>query len=118
MDEVFENICKDRLSRKWNALSPTGVQTIMRDEWELGIKPQFKMQNIQGKEFIVRVPAEAFRGGDTNDVSRRPYIKNGRIHFSRYVRNYAFVEKAFSLCADDLADVYLSVVTSREVLPR
>lgn len=58
----------------------------MRQEWEHGIKPQFKIDG-SSREYIVCIPAEAFSGmGATalNDFSRKPVIKNGRIHFTRY----------------------------------
>lgn len=56
----------------------------MREEWENGIKPQFKSPK-QRKEYPVRIPAEAFSGKDSlNDTSREPHIKSGRIHFLGY----------------------------------
>lgn len=52
----------------------------MKGEWEHAIKPQFKLGNI-AKEYIVGIPAEAFRNTSLDDESREPFIKKGRIHF-------------------------------------
>ena len=75
-------MCKNRLGRKWNKLSQTGIKDIMKSEWEYAIKPQFRIGNGT-KEYIVAIPAEALEGSDLNDTTRKPYIKSGRIHFSR-----------------------------------
>lgn len=83
IDEAFETMCKSRLGRKWNKLTQNGVKDIMKNEWEYAIKPQFKLENTLTEEYIVAIPAEAFESSDLNDESRRPIIKNGRIHFSR-----------------------------------
>lgn len=83
IDEAFELMVKERLGRKWNKLTQNGIKDIMKDEWEYGIKPQFKIDNSTMKEYNVAVPAEAFEGSDLNDASRKPIIKNGRILFVR-----------------------------------
>lgn len=83
MDEAFETICKGRLGRRWGNLSQTGINSIMKNEWEDSIKAGYKPRD-DGREFIVPIPAEAFKGGNLNDNSKSPVIKNGRIHFSRY----------------------------------
>ena len=75
-------MCKNRLGRKWNKLSQTGIRDIMKNEWEYAIKPQFRLENAT-KEYIVAIPAEAFKGSDLNDESKKPYIRSGRIHFAR-----------------------------------
>ena len=75
-------MCKDRLGRKWNKLSQTGIRDIMKSEWEYAIKPQFRLDDAN-KEYVVAIPAEALEGSDLNDKSRKPYIKSGRIHFAR-----------------------------------
>lgn len=55
----------------------------MKGEWELDIKPQFKNDPVSvGKEKIVSIPAEAFHKSSLDDITRSPFIKNGRIHFS------------------------------------
>lgn len=81
IDEAFENMCKNRLGRKWNKLSQIGIRDIMKNEWEYAIKPQFRLDNAN-KEYIVAIPAEALEGSDLSDESRKPYIKSGRIHFA------------------------------------
>ncbi|KAJ8119298.1 hypothetical protein ONZ43_g3722 [Nemania bipapillata] len=84
IDERFEEICKTRLgTRQWNKLSMAGVNTIMKKEWEYGIKPQFSMRDAPSKEYPVLIPAEVFKGSthDMNDASKKPVIKDGRIHF-------------------------------------
>lgn len=83
IDEAFEFMVKDRLGRKWNKLSQTGIKEIMKNGWEYGIKPQFKLNNMTTDEYNVAIPAEAFEGSDINDSSKKPIIKNGRILFSR-----------------------------------
>ncbi|KAF2649412.1 actin-like ATPase domain-containing protein [Lophiostoma macrostomum CBS 122681] len=81
IDDAFERMCKARLGRRWDRLSKAGIREIMREEWEHAIKPQFKGKNST-REYIVRIPAEAFVKSSLDDVSRQPFIKNGRIHFS------------------------------------
>ncbi|KAL3465551.1 hypothetical protein BJX64DRAFT_297227 [Aspergillus heterothallicus] len=82
IDEAFEAICKYRLGRQWSNLSQAGIKEIMRGEWEYAIKPQYKPKANDSKMYIVSIPAEAFRGPSINDESRKPVIKNGRIHFA------------------------------------
>jgi hypothetical protein len=53
----------------------------MKSDWERAIKPQFKPSTSSDKEFIVRIPAEAFTKASLDDTSREPVIKSGRIHF-------------------------------------
>lgn len=72
---------KNRLGRGWDQLSRASIKDIMRGEWEQSIKPQFKPTNAR-KEYIVSIPAEAFRKQSLDDMSREPFIKKGRIHFS------------------------------------
>ncbi|KAJ6125279.1 hypothetical protein N7471_012596 [Penicillium samsonianum] len=96
VDEAFETICKDRLGRQWNKLSPTGVKAILKDQWEYGIKPTYT-PNTDGEEHVVPIPAEAFQGHDLNDSSRKPVIKNGRIHFSS-----SDIQKAFTSVFSDI----------------
>ncbi len=82
IDEAFEHMVKDRLGRRLNKLSQIGIKEIMKDEWEFGIEPQFKLGNST-KEYNVAVPAEAFEGSDKNDSSIKPVIRNGHILFAR-----------------------------------
>lgn len=83
IDEAFESMCKSRLGRRWNKLTQNGIKEIMKDVWEHGIKPQFKLDNSMVDEYIVAVPAEAFEGSALNDDSKKPIIRGGRIHFAR-----------------------------------
>ncbi|CAG9936358.1 unnamed protein product [Clonostachys rosea f. rosea IK726] len=97
IDEAFESICKARLGRQWSNLSQTGVKELMKDQWEYGIKPQFTPED-KNKEYIVAIPAEAFKNGaDQNDLERKPVIKNGRIHFTS-----EDIEKAFAAVFADI----------------
>jgi hypothetical protein len=80
IDEAFEYMCKNRLGRKWDRLSKAGIKEIMKGEWEVSIKPQFKPM-VPEKEYIVAVPAEAFGKTSLDDTSKQPFIRNGRIHF-------------------------------------
>ncbi|KAL3439592.1 hypothetical protein BDV09DRAFT_201719 [Aspergillus tetrazonus] len=80
IDEAFETMCKRRLGRRWDNLSKKGINDLMRGEWEQYIKPQFKPGSIHG-DWIVGIPAEAFERSKLDDLSRQPYIKQGRIHF-------------------------------------
>jgi len=83
--EIFEAICKSRLGRRWRNLSTAGIKDILRHEWENSVKAQFSGDDAT-MENIVGVPAEAFTGTGIlglNDDSRKPFIKNGRIHFAR-----------------------------------
>jgi hypothetical protein len=83
VDQKFQRICKARLGRHWSSLSQTGIMEIMKNEWENGIKRHFKPVS-SGKEFIVRIPAEVYKGAGpsaVDDSSKKPIIKDGRIHF-------------------------------------
>ncbi|KAF2814241.1 actin-like ATPase domain-containing protein [Mytilinidion resinicola] len=91
IDETFERMCKARLGRKWDHLSKAGIKEIMKGEWEHAIKPQF-MPGNRTKEYIVRIPAEAFGKSSLDDTSRQPFIKNGRIHFSSPHIQWVFTE--------------------------
>lgn len=55
----FEYMIKNRLGRRWDRLSRAGIKELLKGEWELSIKPQFKPTN-SSKEYLVSVPAEAF----------------------------------------------------------
>jgi hypothetical protein len=85
IDEAFEYMIKNRLGRRWDRLSRAGIKELLKGEWELSIKPQFKPTN-SSKEYLVSVPAEAFgKEKKLTDTTKEPYIKNGRIHFSESV---------------------------------
>ncbi|KAL4931804.1 Hsp70 family protein [Aspergillus undulatus] len=91
IDEAFERACKSRLGRRWDHLSKAGIKEILRGEWEHAIKPQFNPQNSK-KEYTVSIPAEAFGKNSLDDLSREPFIKKGRIHFSSSHIQEAFTE--------------------------
>ncbi|KAH6647235.1 hypothetical protein BKA67DRAFT_429649 [Truncatella angustata] len=83
IDQVFERMCSGRLGPRWKQLSKTGIREIMKNEWEYGIKPQYKPAKLV-KEYTVSLPAETFKGqsnSSLDDTTRYPYIKNGRIIF-------------------------------------
>ncbi|KAM0240125.1 hypothetical protein ACHAP5_008045 [Fusarium lateritium] len=90
IDEDFEVIIKNRLGRRWDKLSKVGSKELLKGEWELSIKPQFKPTS-SSKEYLVSVPAEAFQGKGLTDTTKEPHIKNGRIHF-----NESHIRKAFT----------------------
>ncbi|KAI1272591.1 hypothetical protein F5Y07DRAFT_403302 [Xylaria sp. FL0933] len=83
IDQAFERICSSRLGTKWGCLTKRGAREIMKDQWEYGVKPQFR-PGRKGKEHIISLPAEMCTNGarDLNDTRRKPHIKNGRIHFT------------------------------------
>ncbi|KAI0799127.1 hypothetical protein GGR55DRAFT_684312 [Xylaria sp. FL0064] len=101
IDQAFERICSSRLGSKWGCLTKRGVREIMKDQWEYGVKPQFR-PGRKGKEHIISLPAEICTNGarDLNDTRRKPYIKNGRIHFTD--QN---IENVFSDVFTDITDL-------------
>ncbi|CAM1509778.1 Fc.00g001130.m01.CDS01 [Cosmosporella sp. VM-42] len=96
IDEAFEIMCKNRLGRKWDNLSKVGIKDIMKGEWEQSIKPQFKPMDTK-KEHIVAIPAEAFGKKSLTDLTKEPFIKNGRIHFTG-----AHIQKVFTKAFSDI----------------
>ncbi|KAF8853526.1 actin-like ATPase domain-containing protein [Acephala macrosclerotiorum] len=97
IDQAFEDMCKARLGRKWDRLSKAGIKSIMKNEWEVGAKPEFKPSSK--KDYIVAIPAEAFGGsrGSLDDTSKEPIIKSGRIHFKS-----SHIQKAFAQPFSDI----------------
>ncbi|KAK5629007.1 hypothetical protein RRF57_004722 [Xylaria bambusicola] len=83
IDEQFERLCKQRLGRNWNNLSQSGIKALMKGEWEYVYKPSYTGRDVD-REFPIGIPDEALKGSDMNDTKRKPHIKNGRIHFSKY----------------------------------
>ncbi|KAI0865570.1 hypothetical protein F4860DRAFT_256850 [Xylaria cubensis] len=83
IDQAFERICSGRLGSKWKKATKAGIRDVMKNEWEYGVKPQFKPGKA-GKKYIVSLPAELFGNGNAslNDTRREPHIKDGRIYFS------------------------------------
>ncbi|KAF7552713.1 hypothetical protein G7Z17_g4127 [Cylindrodendrum hubeiense] len=102
IDQEFQRICKARLGRHWSSLSQTGILEIMKDEWEHGIKRHFRPEDTS-KEFVVKIPAEAFKNAGAssmNDSSKKPIIKDGRIHFTS-----ENIERTFNKSFSDIASL-------------
>ncbi|KAL6232783.1 hypothetical protein BDW75DRAFT_216790 [Aspergillus navahoensis] len=110
IDEAFERACKSRLGRRWDHLSKAGIKEIIKGEWEHAIKPQFKPQGSK-KEYIVSIPAEAFGKNSLDDMSREPFIKKGRIHFSSSHIQEAFTESFAGI--DTLVDGQINKARSQ-----
>ncbi|KAI1733567.1 actin-like ATPase domain-containing protein [Xylaria scruposa] len=98
VDEQFERLCKQRLGRNWNNLSQAGIKLMMKNEWENVYKPSYTGIDTN-REFPIGIPNEALRGSSTNDLSRKPYIKDGRIHFSNVDIQSAFTRSFSSIMA-------------------
>ncbi|KAL2815593.1 hypothetical protein BDW59DRAFT_166740 [Aspergillus cavernicola] len=99
IDEAFETICKNRLGRQWSNLSQSDIKEIMKNEWEYSIKQQFTPDD-EKKPWIVAIPAEAFKGPSLDDHSRKPFIKNGRIHFAS-----SDIRKAYTRVFSDIEEL-------------
>lgn len=78
IDQAFIELCKARLGSSWSFLNKSSLRYIVRDDWECGIKPQFRMSGLE-KDFTVRFPSEISVGVDTGKAFNR--IKAGRIFF-------------------------------------
>ncbi|TLS21543.1 uncharacterized protein PpBr36_10253 [Pyricularia pennisetigena] len=78
IDQAFVALCKARLGDNWSRLSRSSLRYIIRDDWECGIKPQFRMSGLD-KDFTVRFPSEISVGMDAGTKFER--IKAGRIFF-------------------------------------
>ncbi|KAJ5603968.1 hypothetical protein N7537_006924 [Penicillium hordei] len=63
IDECFQQLCKNRLGRRWSHLSPNGIKEIMGDKWEKKYKREFVPKQSK-EEYPVPIPAEAYKGGD------------------------------------------------------
>ncbi|KAG7294155.1 hypothetical protein NEMBOFW57_004223 [Staphylotrichum longicolle] len=79
IDEKFEAMCKKRLGTQWNSLSQAGIKEMTKADWEESIKRKYAGQDAS-KEYIVAIPAEAFKGAPLNNRSKA--IKDGRFYFS------------------------------------
>ncbi|CAI7577109.1 unnamed protein product [Penicillium viridicatum] len=112
IDECFQQLCKNRLGRRWSHLSPNGIKEIMGDKWEKNYKREFVPKKSK-EEYPVPIPAEAYKGGDnvSDDLSRLPHIKNGRIQFREQDLMEAFAE-SFSRI-DELVDEQISKTKQR-----
>ncbi|TLD09571.1 hypothetical protein PspLS_11868 [Pyricularia sp. CBS 133598] len=78
IDQAFIELCKARLGNSWSSLSKSSLRYIIRNDWECGIKPQFRMSGLE-KNFTVRFPSETSVGMDAGKAFDR--IKAGRILF-------------------------------------
>lgn len=78
IDQAFIELCKACLGSSWSSLSKSSLRYMIRDDWECGIKPQFRMSGLE-KEFTVRFPSEISVGVDAGKGFNR--IKAGRIFF-------------------------------------
>ncbi|OHE90576.1 hypothetical protein CORC01_14123 [Colletotrichum orchidophilum] len=112
IDEAFEQMCSDRLGLKWNHLSRAGIKKIMKSEWEAAIKPQFA-PGLSHKEYIVEIPAEAFRNSELDDSSREPIIRNGKIHFKESHIQDAFTESFTGI--DQLLEKQMKMAASSKL---
>lgn len=112
IDECFQQLCKNRLGRRWTHLSPNGIKEIMGDKWEKNYKREFFPKQSK-EEYPVPIPAEAYKGGDkvSDDLSRLPYIKNGRIQFREQDLIEAFAESFARI--DELVDEQISKAKQR-----
>lgn len=84
VDEDFEVLCKNRMGRKWSKFSQADVKLLLNKEWEYSIKPRYSESDPR-EEYLVTLPIRSLADSELNDTSRKPHIKNGRIHFSGYV---------------------------------
>lgn len=84
----------------------------MGDKWEKNYKREFVPKQSK-EEYPVPIPAEAYKGGDnvSDDLSRLPHIKNGRIQFREQDLMEAFAE-SFSRI-DELVDEQISKTKQR-----
>ncbi|KAJ4193204.1 hypothetical protein NW755_003191 [Fusarium falciforme] len=81
IDEELEARIRNRLSCKWGQISQSGIKEMLKGDWELSIKPQYK-PGKGNKEYVVSIPAEAYQKDNElfDDMTREPFIKKGRIH--------------------------------------
>ncbi|KAL2670672.1 hypothetical protein Neosp_014461 [[Neocosmospora] mangrovei] len=81
IDEAFETRVRNRLGHKWDQISQSGMKEMLKGDWELSIKPQYKPGN-EKKEYVVSIPAEAYEKDNEffDDMAGEPFIKKGRIH--------------------------------------
>lgn len=85
IDEEFEARVKNRLGCKWDQISQSGIKEMLKGDWELSIKPQYKPGNGK-EEYVVSIPAEAYQKDNElfDDMTREPFIKKGRIHLKGF----------------------------------
>lgn len=78
IDQVFIELCKTYLGNSWNFLSKSFFEYIIRNNWEYGIKPQFRINGFK-KDFTVRFPSEINVEIDPGKGFNK--IKTGKILF-------------------------------------
>ncbi|KAJ4156629.1 hypothetical protein NW754_008262 [Fusarium falciforme] len=85
IDEELEARIRNRLSCKWGQISQSGIKEMLKGDWELSIKPQYK-PGKGNKEYVVSIPAEAYQKDNElfDDMTREPFIKKGRIHLKGF----------------------------------
>ncbi|KAI6613465.1 hypothetical protein MCOR14_011598 [Pyricularia oryzae] len=105
IDQAFIELCKARLGSSWSSLSKSSLRYIIRDDWECGIKPQFRMSGLE-KDFTVRFPSEISVGVDAGKGFNR--IKAGRIFFHGREIQPAF-DNQFRCIMELLDDQYEAV---------
>ncbi|KAI1204680.1 actin-like ATPase domain-containing protein, partial [Annulohypoxylon truncatum] len=113
VDEQFERLCKKRLGRSWNKLSQASIKGIIKSEWEHVYKPSYTGRD-HGREFPIGIPAEALGGSNENDLTRKPHIKDGRIHFSNSDIKSAFTTAFSSI--DSLVDSQIKNTQKKSLL--
>ncbi|KAF2967326.1 hypothetical protein GQX73_g6252 [Xylaria multiplex] len=86
VDQAFAIKCKKCLGKRWERLSGYDKNSVMRRDWEKGVKPQFTPS--LDKDYDIQVPALA---GITDDPKSDPIIKGGRMIFTT-----AHIESIFS----------------------
>ncbi|EEU41915.1 uncharacterized protein NECHADRAFT_50859 [Fusarium vanettenii 77-13-4] len=106
IDEAFEARVRDRLGHKWDQISQSGIKEMLKGDWELSIKPQYKLGN-EKKEYVVSIPAEAYQNDNElfNDMTWEPFIKNGRIHLRGCHIEKVFAESFAKI--DELVEVQI-----------
>ncbi|CRL30150.1 unnamed protein product [Penicillium camemberti] len=84
----------------------------MGDKWKKNYKRTFVPKQSK-EEYPIPIPAEAYKGGDkvSDDLSRFPHIKNGRIQF----REQDLIEASVKLFTriDELVDEEISKTKQR-----
>lgn len=84
----------------------------MGDKWKKNYKRTFVPKQSK-EEYPVPIPAEAYKGGDkaSEDLSRLPHTKNGRIQFREQDLMEAFAELFTHI--DELVDEEISKTKQR-----
>ncbi|KAI0970582.1 hypothetical protein F4678DRAFT_479977 [Xylaria arbuscula] len=91
--KYIQRLCDGRLGAVWKRLGNAGIKHVLKNEWEYGLKKQFK-PGKSGKRHVVTLPISLIKGGTSglNDTTREPHIKDGVIYFRDQD-----IEKAFEV---------------------